>query len=174
MLGSHNRRHCHNQRPLGCGPCRGFRILLVAAALLAGCSPQRLPLPRSGDLIQLEIKGKRLVVEVASDSAAMMVGLMDRPELPENRGMLFVYQRPQELSFWMRNTLIPLSIAFLTDEGKISQIEHMKPKDLRNTRSKNKLRFALEVNQGWFERNGIVVGDRFSDFSEKVRPFRGG
>jgi len=157
---------------------KAFTLLLAAAALLvgslSGCNPRRLPQARSGDLIQLEIQGKRLIVEVASDASTMMVGLMDRTELPEERGMLFIYRRPKELSFWMRDTLIPLSIAFLSDEGKILQIEHMKPKDRTMTRSKNKLRFALEVNQGWFERNGIGVGDSFSDFAEKVRPFPGG
>jgi uncharacterized membrane protein (UPF0127 family) len=171
------RRLC--DRGLAARDLNGVVTLLLAAAAavsgcLAGCSPRRLPPARSGDVIQLEIQDKRLLVEVASDSTAMIVGLMNRTELPEKRGMLFIYRKRQELKFWMRNTLIPLSIAFLSDKGKILQIEHMKPKDETNTRSKNKVRFALEVNQGWFQRNGVRVGDSFSDFAEKVRLFRGG
>ena len=75
-------------------------------------------------------------------------------------------------SFWMKNTLIPLSIAFISDEGEILQIEHMKPKDLTSTKSKHRVRYALEVNKGWFKRHGIVPGARIEDFGEKVRIYK--
>ena len=73
----------------------------------------------------------------------------------------------------MRNTLIALSIAFIDDSGRILQIEDMKPKDERRTVSKDKVRYVLEMNQGWFERHGVTVGDIFVDFQEKVVRFRG-
>jgi uncharacterized membrane protein (UPF0127 family) len=71
----------------------------------------------------------------------------------------------------MRNTPIPLSIAFLDDEGTIRQIEDLQPNDESTTSSKYRLRYALEVNQGWFQRHGIGVGDTIADFREKVGPY---
>ena len=98
---------------------------------------------------------------------------MNRPSLPENEGMLFLFPQLEKQSFWMKNTLIPLSIAFLEDGGKILQIEDMKPKDESSTLSKYPVRYALEVNQGWFQRNGIAVGDAFSGFAAKIAKFKG-
>jgi uncharacterized membrane protein (UPF0127 family) len=124
-----------------------------------------------GERLELEVKGVRLSVEVASDDLSRRRGLMDRESLPENAGMLFLYPTPAKLGFWMKNTLIPLSIAFIDDTGTIIQIEHMRPKDESLTRSMTLVKYALEVNQGWFARHGIAEGDRLSDFESKVRRF---
>jgi uncharacterized membrane protein (UPF0127 family) len=76
------------------------------------------------------------------------------------------------MGFWMKNTSIPLSIAFLDGKGTILQIEDMKPHDETSTRALHKGRYAVEVNRGWFERQGIKVGDAFADFQERTRGFR--
>ncbi len=149
----------------------GFSLFILLQA--CGCT-RTLPGPgKAGDRIALDAKEKRLVVEVACDSLSRQLGLMNRPSLPENEGMLFLFPQLEKQSFWMKNTLIPLSIAFLEDGGKILQIEDMKPKDESPTLSKYPVRYALEVNQGWFQRNGIAVGDAFSGFATKIAKFKG-
>lgn len=147
-----------------------FRIVapIVASLLAAACSPVPSPPPRQGDLVVLEFDGARVVAEVVFDDTFRRKGLMHRRQLPVNRGMLFVYPRPERLGFWMKNTLIPLSIAFIDDEGKVLQIEDMKPEDLSTTRSKYYVRYALEVNQGWFQEAGIGVGSEIRQFPETV------
>ncbi len=101
-------------------------------------------------------------VEVADDMAEQAKGLMDRTTLGVNRGMLFVYPEERELSFWMKNTLIPLSIAFIDSERRIIDIQDMKPFDDEppGYDSAEPAQYALEVNQGFFEKRGVKVGDR--------------
>ena len=144
---------------------------LINGALL-GCSRRAERVGRPYDELRLELGGTSLIVEVASDDSSRKLGLMNRESLPESRGMLFMFRTVREQSFWMKNTLIPLSIAFISDEGEILQIEHMKPNDLNGTGSKHKVQYALEVNKGWFERHGIVPGARIKDFGEKVRIYK--
>ena len=101
-------------------------------------------------------------VEVADDLAEQAKGLMYRTTLGENRGMLFVYPDERELSFWMKDTLIPLSIAFIDRERRIIDIQDMKPLDDEPPHyvSAEPAQYALEVNQGFFEKGGVKVGDR--------------
>jgi len=101
-------------------------------------------------------------VEVADDLFERARGLMYRKALGVNRGMLFVYPEEQELSFWMKNTLIPLSIAFIDSERRIVDIQDMKPLDDEPPSyvSADPAQYALEVNQGFFEEKGVKVGDR--------------
>ena len=101
-------------------------------------------------------------VEVADDLAEQAKGLMYRTTLGENRGMLFVYPDERELSFWMKDTLIPLSIAFIDSERRIIDIQDMKPLDDEPPHyvSAEPAQYALEVNQGFFEKGGVKVGDR--------------
>ena len=100
-------------------------------------------------------------VEIADDDFEMSRGLMYRTALAEDRGMLFVYPDEEERSFWMRNTLIPLSIAFMDSEGRIVDIQDMKPldDDPPHYVSAEPARYALEVNKGFFEERGVKVGD---------------
>ena len=84
---------------------------------------------------------------------------MERTELAENAGMLFVFDREQQLSFWMRNTLIPLSIAYIDAEERIIDIQDMQPLDETRHPSAEPAMYALEVNQGFFEECGVGVGD---------------
>jgi uncharacterized membrane protein (UPF0127 family) len=104
----------------------------------------------------------RLRAEIARTEAERARGLMYRPSLPDGEGMLFVFERDQILSFWMKDTLIPLSIAFISYDGRIREIYDMKVRDLTPVNSRRSVRYALEVPQGWFERAGISAGDRLN------------
>jgi uncharacterized membrane protein (UPF0127 family) len=101
-------------------------------------------------------------VEIADTDAERQRGLMGRTALPEDQGMLFVFPSEEQLSFWMKNTLIPLSIAYIDSEGRIVDIQDMKPldDDPPHYVSAEPARYALEVNQGFFEERGVTVGDR--------------
>ncbi len=114
------------------------------------------PTPR---LIPLQIGTHRLQVELASTNAERSQGLMFRATLPDDSGMLFIYPQQRILSFWMRNTSIPLSIAFINDEKRIIDIQDMQPFDETPHQSAAPATYALEVNQGWFAARGIGVGD---------------
>jgi uncharacterized membrane protein (UPF0127 family) len=98
-------------------------------------------------------------VEIARTDDERARGLMNRPSLPDGEGMLFVFEREQILSFWMKNTLIPLSIAFIRTDGRIAEIRDMQALDVTTVSSARSARYALEVPQGWFTRAGIDSGD---------------
>lgn len=111
---------------------------------------------------RLILNGKPLVVEVARTEREKERGLMFRERLGKDEGMLFIYEEEGILSFWMKNTRLPLSIAFLTGSGEIIDIQDMEPFSLRNHRSSLPAKYALEVNRGWFGRNGIRVGHKIN------------
>jgi uncharacterized protein len=101
-----------------------------------------------------------LQVEIADEEAELERGLMERTALAEDAGMLFVYPGERTLSFWMRNTLIPLSIAYIDAEGRIVDIQDMQPLDEETPHlSAEPAQYALEVNQGFFAEHNIGVGD---------------
>jgi uncharacterized membrane protein (UPF0127 family) len=100
-----------------------------------------------------------LSIEVADTPEERSVGLMNRESLPENAGMLFDFGGETNSGFWMRNTLLPLSIAFVAADGTILHIEDMQPQTEDLHFSPTQYRYAIEVNQGWFSENGISVGD---------------
>lgn len=109
----------------------------------------------------VSINGNLLIVEVAATPQSRMCGLSKRSALDENRGMLFVYARSGLRTFWMKDTWIPLSIAFLDESGKILNIEIMSPDQTEQRyRSSQPALYALEVSQGWFGSRGIKAGDR--------------
>ena len=110
----------------------------------------------------LEGAGKSVTikVEIAKTDEDRSQGLMFRKKLPDGVGMLFVFDRDEMLSFWMKNTLIPLSIAFISSDGRIVDIKDMEPGNLNPVRSDRSVRYALEVPQGWFGRVNLRIGDR--------------
>ncbi|MCS6971885.1 MAG: DUF192 domain-containing protein [Leptospiraceae bacterium] len=109
-------------------------------------------------------KGQDVVLdcEVARSEKDKERGLMFRKFLGKNRGMIFVYSRPEELHFWMQNTEIPLSIAFIHEKLFISSIHDMKPFSLDIVSSEIPVLYAIEANQGWFKRNAIYPGNRLT------------
>ncbi|MEK7242181.1 MAG: DUF192 domain-containing protein [Planctomycetota bacterium] len=112
------------------------------------------------ELYQLKVAGKVITVELARTPREHGLGLMYRRQLPEDCGMLFVFPEEEYLGFWMKNTYISLSIAFMSTEGTITQIESMEPLSLNSHDSKEKAKYALEMLEGWFERHNIKVGDK--------------
>lgn len=108
----------------------------------------------------LRVGGEEVTVEVAETEGQRQRGLMGRDSLREDHGMLFVYSRPQTLSFWMRNTDIPLDIAYISQDGVIVDIQHMEPHTDEQHPSREPALYALEMARGWFEEHGVEVGDR--------------
>ena len=107
----------------------------------------------------LTIKGKKIRVEVVRTEQEKARGLMFRDKLGVDEGMLFVYEEEEFLTFWMKNTPLPLSIAFIDRKGKIVDLQDMEPFSLRTHTSARPARYALEMNRNWFQRNGIQAGD---------------
>jgi hypothetical protein len=130
---------------------------LVAVLILAFCSAHALADQALPEVV-LDIRGHKITVEVAATDAARTTGLMHRRMLPENRGMLLVFPYAQPQRFWMKNTYIPLSIAFIDESGAIVSIADMKPLTTDSHASAKPAKYALEMNQGWFSRHNINTG----------------
>lgn len=149
--------------------------VLLAVLFVAGCG-----LPGSGGSVDadtglpsltIETSGGEEVevwVEIADEREEQVRGLMERTDLPEDQGMLFVFEDERPRSFWMKNTFIPLSIAYIDSDGRIVDIQQMEPVDQDRTVpdaalpryvSAEPARYALEVNRGFFEERGVEVGD---------------
>lgn len=109
---------------------------------------------------EIKINQWKITVEIADTQEAQEKGLMGRESLDEDRGMLFVYDRDSRKSFWMKNTKIPLSIAYIATDGTIREIYDMEPLSTRIVDSRYSVRYVLEVNQGAFQRHGIKEGDK--------------
>lgn len=109
----------------------------------------------------LTVNDKRVRAEVASKPGLRRSGLMDRKALPEDQGMIFLYKRSGRRSFHMKNTLIPLDIAFLKANGTIAEIRQMKPLDRTSTRSADQVWHVLEMRKGWFREHDVKPGDQF-------------
>jgi len=131
---------------------RLLTVLLLASCAASAAAQNTLP------EVTLEIRNHRITAEVATTELTRMNGLMYRRMLPENRGMLFVFPYVSEQSFWMKNTYVPLSIAFIDEAGVIVSIADMKPLTTDPHPSLKPAKYALEVNQGWFAKRGIKPG----------------
>ena len=138
-----------------------LRAALAALALAAGTAtalaqdaPQSLP------KIRLNAGIHNIDAELAQTPEQRSTGLMQRPTMGPNEGMLFAFEAPGTQCFWMKNTLLPLSIAFLDDGGHVVNIEDMRPQTLDGHCSEKPVRYALEMNQGWFAKRGIKPGAR--------------
>ena len=110
--------------------------------------------------VPLTINGHKLTAEVAKTSDQQMTGLMYRFSLKPDHGMVFVFDRSEPRAFWMKNTYIPLSIAFVAADGRIVNIEDMAPRDESRHWSAGPAQYALEMRKGWFAEHGIGPGDR--------------
>jgi uncharacterized membrane protein (UPF0127 family) len=119
--------------------------------------------------MEITIKGTKLKAEVAKTEEDKAKGLMFREKLGKDEGMLFVYDKEARLSFWIKNTRIPLSIAFLDKNGRIVDLQDMVPFSLETHISALPAQYALEMNQGWFQQHGISIGDtaKFSALTKK-------
>jgi len=136
----------------------------MAASWGAGASPRaladqpQLNLPR----VKLGAGLHQIDAQVASTPGQRMVGLMHRRDMPAHEGMLFVFDRPGIQCFWMKNTLLPLTVAFLADDGRIVNLADMAPLSEQSHCSKEAVRLVLEMNQGWFEKRRLGPGQRLT------------
>ena len=108
--------------------------------------------------IKLTAGMHRIDAQVAGTPEQRQTGLMLRKDMPQHEGMIFVFDQPTEQCFWMKNTLLPLSAAFIADDGTIVNIEDMKPQTLDAHCSTKPVRYVLEMNKGWFAKKGIKAG----------------
>lgn len=134
------------------------KLIALAAACaatlaLAQDAPQ-MDLPR----VKLSAGMHQIDAQVAATNEQRMTGLMFRKSMPQHEGMLFVFEYPSQQCFWMKNTLLPLSVAFVADDGRIVNIEDMKPQTEDSHCSKEPVRYVLEMNKGWFSKKGIKAG----------------
>ena len=138
---------------------RCFRLAAIwvcAATLLQALPPAGLA---QAAVTTLTVRFFQITAEVADTPALRTRGLMGRQSLPPNHGMLFVFEQPQQQCFWMRNTPLPLTIAFMDDEGRISSMADMQPFSEATHCSQVPVRYALEMEQGWFTKRGIQPGE---------------
>jgi len=166
--GARRRRLSAGAAPLAARSTRlaGRAALLAAACFALACSGRGEPGSSELPIAEIIVGNQRLTVEVASTRAHRGRGLMFRESLPEDRGMLFIFPEERMLEFWMRNTSIPLSIAFAEASGRIVRIADMQPFSDAGASSGAPARYALEVNAGWFARHGVQTGDEIQDLPQ--------
>ena len=151
-----------------------IRRLCLAALTALACTPALAQLAPTGqpqlDLTrtQLSIGMHRIDTQLATTPAQRQIGLMHRKEMPQHEGMLFVFEQPAVQCFWMKNTLIPLTAAFVADDGAIVNLADMKPRDESSHCSAKPVRYVLEMNQGWFEQRHLKAGAKL-----RGQPFDG-
>jgi uncharacterized membrane protein (UPF0127 family) len=133
-------------------------VALVLAA--SGTAAQAQDGPQKLPTIRLNAGMHLIQAEVAQTPDQRSTGLMFRKAMGANEGMLFVFEAASEQCFWMKNTLLPLSIAFLADDGSVVNLDDMKPLTLDGHCSKQPVRYVLEMNDGWFAKRGIKAGSK--------------
>ena len=149
---------------------RAYAVIVATVVLSAPCAlvwaqqgPQ-LDLPRT----TLAAGMHQIDAQLALTPEQRQIGLMARTAMPSHEGMLFIFEEPSTQCFWMRNTLIALTAAFIADDGSIVNLEDMKPMTTASHCSAKPVRYVLEMNQGWFGKRGIKAGFRLTG-----KPFGG-
>lgn len=132
-------------------------LALVASCALAQDAPQT-NLPRA----KLSAGMHQIDAQLALTPEQRQIGLMFRKEMSQTEGMLFVFEQPAQQCFWMKNTLLPLTAAFVADDGTIVNLADMKPQTTDSHCSEKPVRYVLEMNAGWFAKKGIKAGSRLS------------
>lgn len=146
-------------------PIRPIKTLLLGLAFAAAAQAQSESQPKL-DTVSLSAGMHVIRAEVARTPLQRQMGLMFRQQMAGHEGMLFEFEVPTRQCFWMKNTPLPLSIAFVADDGRIVNIADMQPQSVESHCSAEPVRFALEMNQGWFAKRGIKPG-----FKLKGAPF---
>ncbi|MBT5815484.1 MAG: DUF192 domain-containing protein [Opitutales bacterium] len=138
-------------------------LLFCALPIITACNQDTQTAATSENSLPIIDFGHAQVeVELAIDRNTQAKGLMYRKEMAEDHGMLFIFDQPKEMSFWMRNTHLPLDIGYLTADGVLREVYPLYPHDETSRKSiRTDLKFALEVNQGWFARHNVKPGDAF-------------
>ena len=139
---------------------------IVCGAMLSAAAWAENSMP----ILELTAGFHRIEAEVAANDQNRQVGLMNRKSMQPQHGMLFVFTQDNTHCMWMRNTLLPLSVAFLDDEGKIINIEDMQPQTEDNHCARRPARYALEMNLGWFAQRGLKPGLKLNGIEKAPRP----
>lgn len=135
---------------------RLLALLVLSASLTASAHAQE---PQTQlQRVKLSVGMYQIDAQVAQTPEQRQIGLMFRKEMPQAEGMIFVFEQPATQCFWMRNTLLPLTAAFVADDGRIVNLADMKPQTDDSHCSEEPVRFVLEMNQGWFARKNIKKG----------------
>ncbi|TAK76310.1 MAG: DUF192 domain-containing protein [Aquabacterium sp.] len=152
-----------NSIPSATAAVRGLRHMLLVLACAAGAvhaqgtgQPQNLPVVKLGAGMYV------IQAQVASTAQQREIGLMYRDSMPQNEGMLFVFEQASTQCFWMKNTLLPLSIAFVAEDGSIVNVDEMQPQTLNEHCSAKPVAYVLEMNKGWFAKHGLKAGSRLT------------
>ena len=133
-------------------------LLVLGTTLAAAQERPQLELPR----VTLGAGMYRIDAQLATEPEQRQIGLMFRAEMPQHEGMLFVFEEPAVQCFWMKNTLLPLTAAFVADDGSIVNLADMQPRTTDSHCSAKPVRFVLEMHQGWFARRAIKAGFRLT------------
>lgn len=154
-------------------PMRARHLFLLAAAsclalsslsALASCAGKKTEITDSPNpkltTKTIQVGSSRVLAEIARTETERERGLMFRKSLEDGEGMLFVFDKDEQLAFWMKNTFIPLSLAYISSDGTIRQIVDLEPQSLATVQAERSVRYALEVPKGWFDRAGVRVGDK--------------
>lgn len=132
-------------------------LLALCASVMAQDEPQ-MDLPRA----KLSVGVHQITAQVAQTPSQRSTGLMFRKQMPQTEGMLFIFEQPGMQCFWMKNTLLPLTAAFVADNGEIVNLMDMKPHSEAPHCSTKPVRYVLEMNQGWFAKKSITAGAKLS------------
>lgn len=133
-------------------------MMLLAWIAPASAQEPQLNLPR----VKLSAGMHQIDAQIALTGEQHAIGLMNRKEMPQHEGMLFVFEQASRQCFWMKNTLLPLTAAFIADDGTVVNLEDMKPQTLDSHCSVKPVRYVLEMNQGWFARKGLKAGTKLA------------
>ncbi len=134
-------------------------LLTCMGSVMSQDQPQT-DLPR----VKLSAGMHLIDAQVAQSPEQRQIGLMHREQMPAQEGMLFVFEQPATQCFWMKNTLLPLTAAFVADDGRIVNLVDMKPQTTDSHCSAEPVRYVLEMNQGWFAKRGVKAGSRLGGF----------
>ncbi len=140
-----------------------YRLAIAALMAIAALAARAEETPQLNlPVVQLQAGMHNIRAQVATSPEQRATGLMHRKEMAQHEGMLFVFEQPSVQCFWMKNTLLPLSIAFLAEDGTVVNVDEMKPQTLDSHCSDKPVRYVLEMNQGWFAKRGVKPGAKLS------------
>lgn len=135
-----------------------FAFTAAAASMASAQDDPQMGLQRA----TLQAGMHRIDAQLALTPEQRQIGLMWRKDMPQHEGMLFIFEQPMQQCFWMKNTLLPLTAAFVADDGTIVNLENMKPQTTDPHCSAKPVRYVLEMNQGWFAKKGLKAGSKLS------------
>jgi len=140
----------------------GIEKTVMLSALMMALTGCLNPKPQVFSTVDVLFDDKHLTLELADTDPKRQQGLMYRESLCQDCGMVFVYEQPRQVTYWMKDTFMPLDLAYISEDGLVVQVESLTPNSLEGKTTKQAIKYVVEMNQGWFAENHISVGSRFS------------